>query len=151
MAPHRVITKQECLGIIPRKSVLHITEWSLSSIITSWHTPAWAGHGILLTMACKARRDPSLPALWPHLCHTRTLCSSPTGLLWIHGTRQPLSYSQDSAGAIPLLGTCLVRACAHTHTCARAPFLWLTPRPESQFPRECSGAGCLGSPGFPVH
>lgn len=83
--------------------------------------------------------------------HSRTLCSSPTGLL---SRNTPISFLPPGfPSAVPLLGThvctCVcIHTLTHTHTCAHAPFLWLmhSGRP---FPKS-SGTGYLGSLGFPV-
>lgn len=93
----------------------------------SWHLPY---HGMQGPAQSGFAYSPASP-----LFH-RTLCSSLTGYLSIHGTCQLLSCSQDSAGACSFAWTC---ACSHTHThMLICPSYEWTPYSESQFPRESS-------------
>lgn len=39
VVPHGLIMKQEGLGIVPQSLFFHIAEWSLLSVVTSWHPP----------------------------------------------------------------------------------------------------------------
>lgn len=130
--PYRLTRKQECLQVFALQSALRIAEWPLSSVVPSWHTPAWVVKAVSSPWP-EAGRDLALPALQPHLCNS--LCSSTPGPLSIHETYQPLSCPPDSAGTLPLF----VNAHAHrhtcTHTCALTHYLQLTlsvPKREPQ-------------------
>ena len=98
------------------KSALHIAEWSVWYVITSWHTPAGARMTFsVLWLARPGMISLCLLSSLTSVSHSRTLCSFPTGLLSIQWTRQPLSCPWDSAGAVLLFGVC---ACVCTHMCS---------------------------------
>lgn len=136
--PRRLTRKQECLAINPPASVLYIVAWSLSSVITFCHIPAWASMAFSVLWPTRAGMI-GLCLLSSHtsVTHSRTLCSSPTGLLFIQGTCHPLSCPQ-----VPFL--CLEHVCTCARTCAYIPSFCLTPYAERQFPERALWSRLLG-------
>lgn len=109
-----------------------------------WHSPSPGSARPGMTWLCLLS---SLTAV----THSRTLCSSPTGLL---SRNTPISFlPPGSLSAVPQLGThactCIcIHTLTHTYLCSR-PFLVADAFREA-VPKESSGTGYLGSLGFPV-
>lgn len=127
VVPHGLIMKQEGLGIVPSKSVLHIAEWSLLSVVTSWHPPPPA---------------PRLSQLWhspnpglQDLAWSSFACSltSPLSLILEHHVPTTSAFFQfmehvnlfTAPRILQVLFLCLEHVLVHTYVLMYLPYGWL--------------------------